>query len=61
MGIPMAKNLHKAGLLAAVWTRSADKARALAFWNSPEYAEAKQLRKGVAECQVLLIEAERLS
>jgi 3-hydroxyisobutyrate dehydrogenase len=30
MGIPMAKNLHKAGLLAAVWNRSADKAESLA-------------------------------
>jgi 3-hydroxyisobutyrate dehydrogenase len=30
MGEPMARNLHKAGLLAAVWNRSADKARALA-------------------------------
>ena len=30
MGAPMAKNLHNAGLLAAVWNRSAEKARALA-------------------------------
>ena len=30
MGAPMAKNLHKAGLLAAVWNRSAEKAQALA-------------------------------
>lgn len=30
MGIPMAKNLHRAGLLHSVWNRSADKARALA-------------------------------
>lgn len=29
MGAPMARNLHKAGLLAAVWNRSADKARTL--------------------------------
>src|SRR6476659_6938147 len=29
MGIPMAKNLHKAGLLAAVWNRTAAKATAL--------------------------------
>jgi len=29
MGAPMAKNLHKAGLLAAVWNRSQDKATAL--------------------------------
>jgi len=30
MGAPMARNLHKAGLLAAVWNRSAEKATALA-------------------------------
>jgi 3-hydroxyisobutyrate dehydrogenase len=29
MGAPMARNLHKAGLLAAVWNRSAEKAQAL--------------------------------
>lgn len=33
-----------------------DKAAALAFWNSPEYAEAKKLREGIADVQVLLIE-----
>jgi uncharacterized protein (DUF1330 family) len=33
-----------------------DKAAALAFWNSPEYAEAKKLRDGIAEVQVVLIE-----
>jgi uncharacterized protein (DUF1330 family) len=37
------------------------KAAALAFWNSPEYGEAKLLRAGVAECQVLLIEAPRIN
>src|SRR5690349_5706540 len=30
MGAPMARNLHKAGLLRAVWNRSSDKAQALA-------------------------------
>ena len=34
-----------------------DKDTAKAFWNSPEYAEAKKLREGIADCQVLLIEA----
>jgi len=29
MGAPMAKNLHRAGLLEAVWNRSSDKAQAL--------------------------------
>ena len=38
-----------------------DKAAAEAFWNSPEYAEAKKLRAGVADCQVLLIEAPRIN
>jgi uncharacterized protein (DUF1330 family) len=33
-----------------------DKSAVLAFWNSPEYAEAKKLRAGLADCQVLLIE-----
>lgn len=34
-----------------------DREAALRFWNSPEYAEAKALREGIAECQVVLIEA----
>ena len=37
------------------------KEAALAFWNSPEYAAAKTLREGIAECQVLLIEAPRIN
>jgi len=38
-----------------------DKAAAQRFWNSPEYAEAKKLREGAAECQVLLIEAPTIN
>lgn len=34
-----------------------DRAAALAFWNSPEYAEAKRLRDGLADVQVLLVES----
>lgn len=30
---------------------------ALKFWNSPEYSQARTLREGISECQVLLIEA----
>lgn len=36
------------------------KEAALAFWNSPEYAEARKLRDGVAECQIVLIEAPKI-
>ena len=28
---------------------------ALRFWNSPEYAEAKKLREGLADCSILLV------
>lgn len=38
-----------------------DKAAALAFWQSPEYAQVKQLRAGIADCQVLLIEAPSIA
>jgi uncharacterized protein (DUF1330 family) len=34
-----------------------DKEAAKRFWNSPEYTEAKKLREGIADCQVLLVEA----
>ncbi|MBL0086191.1 MAG: DUF1330 domain-containing protein [Ideonella sp.] len=38
-----------------------DKAAALRFWNSPEYQQAKKLREGVAQCQVLLIEGDKIN
>ncbi len=38
-----------------------DKDAAKAFWTSPEYAEAKKLRADIAECQVLLIEADKIN
>lgn len=34
-----------------------DRAAALAFYNSPEYAEAKVLREGLAEISVTLVGA----
>jgi uncharacterized protein (DUF1330 family) len=37
-----------------------DKVTAKRFWNSPEYTEVKKLREGIADCQVLLIEAPGL-
>ncbi len=37
-----------------------DKAAAERFWNSPEYAQVKRLREGIADCQVLLVEAPKI-
>lgn len=34
---------------------------ALAFWTSPAYAQAKRLREGLADVQVLLIEAPAIA
>lgn len=38
-----------------------DKESVKRFWNSPEYAEAKKLREGVADVQVLVIEAPKIN
>lgn len=37
-----------------------DRAAAMRFWNSPEYAATKRLRNGIADCQVLLIDGAPL-
>lgn len=46
-----------ASMVISEWT---DKAAALAFWNSPQYAAARKLREGTAGVLVLLIEAPAL-
>jgi uncharacterized protein (DUF1330 family) len=38
-----------------------DKEAARRFWNSPQYAAAKKLREGIADCQVLLIDAPAIN
>jgi len=53
-GIDILEGEHPGGSL--VISKWPDKAAALAFWHSPEYAQAKKLREGIADCQVLLIE-----
>ena len=47
-----------ASMLISEWP---DKDTLMRFWNSPEYAEAKKLREGLADCQVLAIEAPRIN
>ncbi len=47
-----------ASMVVSQWP---DKAAVHAFWNSPEYAEARKLREGIADCQVLLIEASAIA
>lgn len=38
-----------------------DRATALRFWNSPEYAEAVSLREGIGNFQVLLIDSKPMT
>ena len=45
------------GYSSVAMSKWPDKATALAFWESPEYAQAKKLRAGIADCDVILVEA----
>lgn len=53
MGMPMARNLHKAGLLKAVWNRSADKSATLAAELG--CIAATNPAQLAAECTVMVI------
>ena len=44
-----------------VISRWPDRDAARRFWNSPEYAEVRKLRQGLAEVQVLLIEGPEIA
>ena len=35
-----------------------DKETVLRFWNSPEYAEVRKLREGLADCRVVVVESD---
>ncbi len=45
------------GCVLSVWP---DRAAALAFWHSPEYAQVKRLREGTGAFQVVLVDAPAL-
>jgi uncharacterized protein (DUF1330 family) len=47
-----------ASMVISEW---ADKAAVDVFWNSPEYAEVKELRRGAAQVQILVIEAPKIN
>jgi len=44
------------GYSSVVVSKWASKQAAQEFWDSAEYADVKQLREGLADCQVLLVE-----
>jgi uncharacterized protein (DUF1330 family) len=46
------------GSVISVWP---DRAAALAFWNSAQYAEVKKLREGTGQFQVVLVDAPDVS
>ncbi len=50
-------DFNGASMVISEWP---DRAALDQFWNSPEYAEAKKLREGIADVQVLAIEADSL-
>lgn len=45
----------KVSVLIEEWP---DRATVLEFWNSPEYAEVRKLREGIADCRVVVVESE---
>lgn len=53
-----AKDSGAASMVISEWP---DKAAVHAFWNSPEYAEVKKLRDGIADVQVIVIEAAKIN
>ncbi len=46
------------GNVISVWP---DRAAALHFWNSPEYAEVRKLRDGTGQFQVMLVDAPAIN
>lgn len=45
------------GYTSVALSKWPDRDAAMAFWNSAEYADVKKLRDGIADVQVLLVDA----
>jgi uncharacterized protein (DUF1330 family) len=46
---------------SAVISEWPDREAALRFWNSPEYAEARKLREGIADVEVVVVDAPKIA
>lgn len=46
---------HQVSVVIEEWP---DKETVLRFWNSPEYAEVRKLREGLADCRVVVVESD---
>jgi uncharacterized protein (DUF1330 family) len=46
------EGMDGASVVVSEWP---DRAAAMAFWNSPDYAEVRKLRDGLADVQVMLV------
>jgi len=58
MGLPMARNLHKAGLLAAVYNRTPEKARALAAETGCDAPDSVPALAKLCDAVVLCVSAD---
>lgn len=58
MGVPMARNLHRAGMLEGVWNRSAEKARTLASELAIDAATDPATLAARCEALVLCVSAD---
>lgn len=59
MGSHMARNLHRAGLLTAVWNRTSEKARALAAELDCQAPESPAALARIVDAVVLCVSADR--
>jgi len=58
MGLPMARNLHKAGLLSAVYNRSPEKARSVAAETGCAAADSIEALVKLCDAVVLCVSAD---